>query len=70
MSTTLDRALVADLSGLVSGTVLLPDDAGYDATRADDPIRAAYGPNYQRLREVKRRYDQENVIHSNHNIAP
>ena len=34
MSTTLDRALVADLSGEISGSVLGPQDAGYDAARA------------------------------------
>ncbi len=37
---------------------------------ADDAIRAAYGPNYDRLVEVKRRHDPENVFHLNHNIAP
>jgi FAD/FMN-containing dehydrogenase len=38
--------------------------------QADDAIRAAYGPNYDRLREVKRQFDPDNVFHLNHNILP
>ena len=43
---------------------LFSDDDGADA------VRAAYGPNYDRLLEVKRHYDPENVFHLNHNIDP
>ena len=92
MSTTSASALVAELAGQVSGSVLGPHHEGYEAARAvhnglidfatgrwlnylgpdqaEDAIRAAYGPNYDRLREVKRRYDPDNVFHLNHNVAP
>jgi len=36
----------------------------------DSAVRAAFGPNYDRLVEVKRRVDPDNVFHHNHNIAP
>ncbi len=36
----------------------------------DDAIRSAYGENYDRLVDVKRRLDPDNVFHLNHNIVP
>ncbi|HEY3065105.1 MAG TPA: FAD-binding oxidoreductase [Methylomirabilota bacterium] len=41
------------------------DDMGNDGA-----IAAAFGPNGKRLREIKRKYDPENVFHLNQNIKP
>jgi FAD/FMN-containing dehydrogenase len=35
-----------------------------------DRVRHAYGPNYERLVELKRRYDPDNLYRLNHNIDP
>lgn len=35
-----------------------------------DRVRQAYGPNYERLIEVKRRCDPDNLFRLNHNIDP
>jgi FAD/FMN-containing dehydrogenase len=35
-----------------------------------DRVRQAYGPNFERLVELKRRYDPDNLFRLNHNIDP
>ncbi|MEY7851460.1 FAD-binding oxidoreductase [Natrarchaeobius sp. A-rgal3] len=35
-----------------------------------DRIRATYGDNYERLQEIKAKYDPDNVFHVNQNIEP
>jgi len=40
------------------------------ADDANAPGRTVYGPNYERLAELKARYDPNNVFHMNQNIEP
>lgn len=41
-----------------------------DEAAEDSTVSAAFGPNWKRLRDVKRRYDADNVFHLNQNIKP
>jgi FAD/FMN-containing dehydrogenase len=41
-----------------------------DDDETGDSVPAAYGPNYQRLREIKTKYDPGNIFHLNQNILP
>jgi FAD/FMN-containing dehydrogenase len=44
--------------------------ANYLSSDDGNAARAAYGPNYARLAEVKRKYDPDNVLRRNVNILP
>jgi Berberine and berberine like len=33
-------------------------------------VKAAYGSNYDRLVQLKRKWDPENLFRTNHNISP
>jgi FAD/FMN-containing dehydrogenase len=39
-------------------------------SEGEDRVRAAYGANYQRLAQLKRRYDPANMFSSNQNVKP
>jgi len=62
------RSLFADLAPFATGGVyvnFMPNDE-----TDDDRLRAAYGPHWNRLTQVKRRYDPDNFFRMNQNITP
>jgi FAD/FMN-containing dehydrogenase len=46
------------------------NNIGREEEEGADQVRAAYGPNYQRLAELKQKYDPENLFRHNQNIKP
>lgn len=59
---SLHRAMAPHANGGVYVNLLDPDEPGR--------VRAAYGPNYARLAEIKAKYDPANLFRMNHNIEP
>ena len=60
------RRLFEATAPFASGSVyvnFMPDDEG-------DRVQKAYGPNYRRLAQIKRRYDPDNLFRMNQNIRP
>ena len=47
-----------------------PTSTSRPPTRTSDRIRATYGANFDRLVEVKKQYDPENLFRVNRNIPP
>ena len=66
-------AFVLVLAGCTSDLATNSEAGGYiNFMSGDDQsrIQANYGGNYQRLVDVKRTYDPDNLFHLNQNIAP
>jgi hypothetical protein len=62
------RRAWSQMSRNSSGSVYL-NFPGFNEEK-EDLVRAAYGPNYQRLAEIKAKYDPENLFRVNQNIKP
>jgi FAD/FMN-containing dehydrogenase len=60
------RRLFEATAPFAAGSVyvnFMPDDE-------TDRVEKAYGPNYRRMAEIKRRYDRDNLFRMNQNIRP
>ncbi len=60
------RELFHRAAPFASGSVyvnFMPEDEG-------DRVTSAYGPNYERLVQLKRKYDPDNVFRLNQNVRP
>jgi len=64
--------LVGRLEGVSSLTPYLAPTRYMNYLESDAPEAAAvaYGPNLHRLRDLKRKWDPDNVFHNNVNILP
>jgi hypothetical protein len=61
------RELAATVLPLTGGSDYI-NQMGTAAEEGADHIRAAFGPNYQRLVALKQRYDPTNLFRHNQNI--
>jgi FAD/FMN-containing dehydrogenase len=64
------REVISQVEGFsgAGGTYL--NFSGQEESVAAEIVRAAYGDNLQRLAEVKKRYDPDNLFRLNNNITP
>jgi FAD/FMN-containing dehydrogenase len=68
-----DDANIAWVRGTFDALAPYTADSVYVNYLADDDtarVQAAYGPCWDRLQQVKRTYDPENVFHLNQNVTP
>jgi FAD/FMN-containing dehydrogenase len=60
------RAISAELKPYTTGGTYL----NFIGDEGADRVRAAFGPSYERLSQVKAAYDPGNFFHRNQNVAP
>ena len=61
----------AGLAEALSGGVTTPAYVGFIGEEGEEGVRRAYPPaTLERLAQVKRRYDPDNLFHLNLNVAP